>query len=275
MKVVIEAAIREFRIPGFPLGLVCSMMMAGFAAPAWGQDAVMVRARFDTNIIAAGQSTLLRVFGQVATNYEADAERIVTWYVDVLNVNGAVAAADYEAMTRPRSDNDEVFSSSGVDDGDHRRGIYDTFLDLPGAGVGDEVELLAVPVTGLGAGLAEFTVEPGSGAGLTADFRVAPITGGDPYVGGNYDLAGAVLEVVEFCAITLEIERGPQGGGPGDTLLLTFEPCAGFDHTVQSSAAVGPGAVWSDLPGAPHNSGMATVTNSLSQRFFRVRAVEP
>ena len=235
------------------------------------QDAVVVTMRLDTNVVGVGQSTVLRIFAQVAPELEAD--RILTWYVDVFNGNGGVATANYGAMVKMFSDNDPLLSGVGMDDGFHRRGIYDTFLNLAGAGVGSEVELLAVPVMGMASGMVTFSVGAGSGVeNLSEDFQVAPAGGGAAYTGGDYSLASAELEVVGGCAVTLQIARGMGGGGPGGTLALSFVPCAGFDHTVQYTDALRTGAMWFPVTGGPHNSGMVTVTNSVDARFYRVLA---
>ena len=112
---------------------------------------------------------------------------------------------------------------------------------------------------------------------MSSDFLVAPKSGPPPYVGGDYTLAFIDLTVINSatCAIQLQVTRLAGGGGPNGTLQLTFPPCPGRTHTVESRAALGDVPGWQALPGAPHNSGSVIVTNSTTQRFFRVRASSP
>src|SRR5262245_49071564 len=165
------------------------------ALPALGQ-AVAVTVRFDTNRIAVGGTTLLRVYGQVAPALQQDADRIFAWYLDVLNSNQLVAAANYSALLKPTSDNDPLISSTGANQGANRVGIYDTFLGLPGAGVNTAVELMRIPVRGLAAGRARFQVRAGTTVdGLSSDFLVAPLNDGTGWTGGDYSAAFADLDV--------------------------------------------------------------------------------
>jgi hypothetical protein len=188
----------------------------------------------------------------------------------VLNTNGMAARADYATMLKSRSDNDPLISSSGFSSGADRRGIYDTFLNLPGAGTSNRVELLAIPIQGAGAGQARFSLRAGTGVqGLSEDFIVAPKDGGAPWTGGDYSLAHADLVVISPCHVRLGIERNSSPGLEG-TSLLQFTPCTGANHTVEFRPLVDKGP-WQPLPGAPHNSGSITVTNTLAQKIFRVR----
>jgi hypothetical protein len=231
-------------------------------------QAVVVTARLDTNLLAVGQTTTLRVFAQVTPNLRADADRIFSWYVDVLNTNGAAASAHYDLMLKSASDNDPLISSTGTTDGANRRGIYDTFLNRPGAGVSNAMELMAIPVQAAGSGATRFTVRAGTGVpGLSEDFIVAPKGGGDPWTGGDYTLANADLTVSQGCNLQVQIQR--LGGSPV-RYQVQFTPCPGRNHTVESRGSVGSG-VWLPLPGAPHNSGSVTVTNTSPSLFLRVR----
>jgi hypothetical protein len=253
--------------------VLCLVLNAGHA---YGQESVVVTMRLDTNMVSVGESTMLRVYGQVSTNLEAQAEQILTWYVDLFNGNGLVASADYGLLVKASSDNDPFLSGMGADEGlNNRRGIYDTFLNQAGAGVSNRVELLSVPVRGESTGMTTFSVGAGSGVtNLVADFQVAPKGGGLAWIGGDYSLASVELEVVGVgCELTLAISRGDLGGGPGGTLDLSFDPCPGFDHTVQYTDVLETGATWLSVAGGPHNSGMVTVTNGIPARFYRVMAV--
>lgn len=254
------------------LTMIQSLVLASFLAQvaAQGQVPVVdVTASLDATTINTGQSTTLRVFAQVKPGLQA--ERIFSWYVDVQNTNGPAAGANYNAMVKPASDNDTQTSSTGTPDGAHRRGIYDTFLDLPGAGVAAPVELMTIPVTGLAVGRTRFEVKAGSSVpALSADFLVNPLAGGGPWTGGDYTLAVADLEVVQACALSLQIT--PLNGGA--QLRLNFTPCVGFNHTVETlDPLVGQSDDWQPLPGAPHNSGQVIVNRSQVHQFFRVSAV--
>ena len=244
-----------------------------FAPIQTSAQVVAVTLRLDTNIVSVGGGTTLRVFAQVIPSVRTNADRIFSWYVDVLNTNGPVATANYASMQKSASDNLSQISSNGFNDGVNRRGIYDTFMNLPGAGVSNAVELMAIPVTGSSAGQTRFQVRAGSGVpALSSDFLVAPIGGGAPLTGGDYSAANVNLTVVSVaaCPVTLQIAPLTGGGGPGQSLQLSFTPCPGFNHTIEYRDALQDAAGWRPLAGAPHNSGSATVINTNSQRFYRV-----
>lgn len=256
--------------------LIIAVALLGPVRQILGQ-AVAVTMSLDSSSISAGQSTTLRISAQVVPTLRTNADRIFSWYVDVLNTNGITASANYSAMLKTASDKDPQTSSTGVAQGANQRGIYDTFLNLSGAGTTNAVELMAIPVSGLVAGQTRFLVQMGTGVALSSDFQVAPKGGGPPFVGGDYTLAFADLTVTTSasCNPQLRVVRLAGGGGSGGTLQLTFTPCAGRNHTVEFRNALGDVAGWQALPGAPHNSGSVTVTNLTAQRFFRVRASAP
>jgi hypothetical protein len=235
-------------------------------------QAVAVTMRLETNVVQVGDSTVLHISAQVVPNLRSNAERIFSWYVDVLNTNGPVASANYNAMQKSASDNDAQISSTGVSQGANRRGIYDTFMNLPGAGTTNPIELISIPVTGLVAGQTRFRVQAGTGVpGLSDDFLVAPMDGSDPLTGGDYATAFADLLVVDPCSLHLHLTL-PADGSPGQ---LTFTPCPSRTHTVEYRDGLGDIAGWQTLPGAPHNSGSISVTNIGPHRFFRVKATIP
>jgi hypothetical protein len=78
------------------------------------------------------------------------------------------------------------------------------------------------------------------------------------------------LQVIAACDLVLQIAP-VNGGGPGQPLRLTFSPCPGHNHTVETRDSFGGGS-WQALSGGPHNSGTLLVTNSAAARFFRVAA---
>jgi hypothetical protein len=254
----------------YPLPLLLIVLLAGVPRGAVAQ-AVAVTMSLDSGAIAVGSNTTLRVFAQVVPALRSNSDRIFSWYVNVLNTNGAVASANYAALQKIASDNDPQTSSTGFTTNANRFAIYDTFLGLTGAGVSNAVELMAIPVTATASGMTEFRVLAGSGVPeLSEDFIVAPLGGDDPLTGGDYSAAVLQLQVVAECDLNLQISP-VNGGGPGQTLLLTFTPCAGYNHTVEARSTLNGGS-WQALPGTPHNSGSVTVTNATSTRFFRVAA---
>lgn len=257
-----------FRISFVLLGLLV-------AATTTFAQAVVVTARFDTNVIGVGGSTTLRVFAQVVPGLRPTSDRIFSWYVDVLNTNGAAVTANYGAMTKAASDNFPETSSSGVTQGANRRGVYDTFYGNPSsAGVNSPVELMRIPVTGAAVGQTRFAIAAGSGVPqLAADFIVAPTGGGDPYFGGSYTTAFADLQVTggAACSPVLQIARLPGG----TQARLTFTPCAGRTHFVEGLTAIDGVATWQVLPSAPHNTGDVVVNLTGGMRIFRVRVTNP
>jgi hypothetical protein len=255
----------------YAIYLLLPVLLLGGGRNASGQ-VVAVTAELDTNVIAVGAGTSLRIFAQVVPAYRTNAAQIVTWYVDVLNTNSTVVQADYAAMQKNASDKDPLTSSTGFTTNGNRLGIYDTFLYLPGAGVSNRVELMSIPVTGLIGGTTQFRVRAGSGVpNLSDDFLVAALEGGDPFTGGDYSLATVNLQVLTPCALDLQITP-VNGGGPGQQLLLSFTPCLGYNHYVQTRSSIDSGT-WQDLPGAPHNSGSVFATNSTPHQFFRLKAI--
>ena len=252
---------------GFPSVLLAMVGWLSGASDSFGQS-VVVSLKLDTNQLAVGSTAILHVFAQVAPAQRANAERIFSWYVDLLDADGSVAQPDYNQLQKPVADKDPLTSSSGTADGWNRRGIYDTFLNLPGAGVSHAVELFSVPVHAVAAGRTLFAVQAGSGvSGLTADFIVAPKGGGTPLLGGDYSGASAEL-VVGGGGLLLSI-------APSDTpgrFTIAFPVQPGTNYVVQYRNALGQGSGWQPLPGVPHNSGSVTVTNDAPQRFYRVSA---
>jgi len=248
--------------------LLFSLMLIGISRAA-GQ-AVVVTMRLDTNRVAVGASTTLHIYAQVAPAYRSSADQIFSWYLNVRNTNGSVAGANYNAMLKSSSDGDAKTSSTGTTVGADRKDIYDTFLNLPGAGVVAPVELMSIPVTGLAGGHTRFQATAGNGLPLT-DFLVGLNGLSDFVTGGDYGAAFADLDVIDSgCSILLHIAPIGASGGPGQRLALTFVPCPGLNHTVQFRGALDDAIGWRSLPGAPHNSGSVTVTNTAASQFFRV-----
>jgi hypothetical protein len=252
--------------------LICFAALLSVLPKTMSQGVVDVTLSLDAATINAGETTTLHVFAQIIPDLRAESDRIFSWYVDVLNTNGAAASANYNAMLKTASDNDPSISSKGTPQGANQRGIYDTFINQPGAGTTNKVELMAIPVTGLAAGQTRFLVQSGTTVFELFDFIVAPAGGRpNPKIGGIYSAAFADLTVIKTtgpCSIQLAVGHP----APNGAIQLTFTPCAGRDHTVQYRAALNDAPGWLAFPGAPHNSGAVTVTNTTIQRFFRVVA---
>ena len=258
------------------IAMLCALICLGFDRTRAEGQVVNVTVALGTNTISAGASTTLHVFAQVVPGQRSNSERIFSWYVDVLNTNGAAASANYAAMLKAASDNDPLGSSKGTQDGANRRNIYDSFLNLPGAGVNTPVELMAIPVTGLAAGQTRFRIQAGTGGSQSSDFLVNPVGGGAPLTGGVYSQADAVLTVTgSLVSPTTPLSivvTNAAGGAKGVT--LTFPTNAAFNYTAQYRDQLNTGTNWQPLAGAPHNSGKAFQLSTNGTRFYRL-AISP
>jgi hypothetical protein len=256
--------------------LAVILVWAGLATGRANAQAVVVTATLDTTVLEVGASTVLHVFAQVASAQRGASERIFSWYVDVLNTNGPAASANYGSLTRPASDNDSSISSAGVSVGANRVGIYDTFMNRPGAGVQAPVELLRIPVTGVAPGKTRFLVRHGSGVpGLSQDFIVAPTSGDGFFSGGDYtgafvDLTVVPSSVVSITCFSIEYAELPSGKHKA---TLHYCPIPGYDHFVDFQDQLAAPAGWGTFPGGPFNSGLYSDTNTVPIRFYRIRAV--
>jgi hypothetical protein len=253
-----------------------TLLTVGFclvAAPQVHAQAVAVTVNVETNQLQIGGTTLLHVLAQVVPADRPSTDRIFSWYVDLLDPVSSVAALDLANFRKTTSDQDPQTSSNGVVDASNLRGVYDTFLNLSAAGRDNPVELFSIPVKAVAPGHARISVQAGTGVpGLAADFIVATLNGGDPLFGGDYSAAAADLEVPSPNLETqLLIASLPLAAGQGVRLTITFPTAAGHDYTVEARNTLAASSPWQALPGAPHNSGSVTDTNSLQQRFYRLR----
>ncbi len=260
----------------FPL--VLTLSQAWSPAPMDAQ-VVAVTMKLDSPTLTVGGATTLHVYAQVVPAQRTNSDRIFSWYVDLLNSTPVAAQANYSQLQKPTSDLNPDTSSYGTTQGANRRGIYDTFInDTPvsksGTGVNTPVELLNVPVQALAVGQTTFSIAPGSGvSGLAEDFIVAPLGGGDLMVGGVYDAATALLQITApLCTPTLSATYSRLDSGT-NRVSLTFVPCSNGTNVVEFRDSLVSGA-WQALPGAPHNSGSVTDTNSVVTRFYRVRITQ-
>jgi hypothetical protein len=236
--------------------------------PCFGQ-AVDVTVRIEPNLLYVGESTVLRAYGQVLPAITNEADRIFSWYVDLINGDGSVAQAQYCCVAVTNADNFPATSSSGTTDGFHRRGIHDTFMGLAGAGMNEPVELFNVPVTAVSTGVVTFSVAPGTTVtNLTHDFQVARKGGGAAFTGGVYTAASADLYVLgPFEADVRTVAGGNE---------ISFPAAAGLESTVQYRDDIMAGPGWADLPGGPHNSGVVTdQVSTVSRRYYRVKVTSP
>lgn len=249
---------------------LCGLIHTGQA------QVVSVSLRLDNPSIGVGQSTTLRVLAQVVSDQRPNADRIFSWYIDLLNASPTLARLDFNQLIKPTADNDPLTSSRGKPDGANLRGVYDTFLNLANAGVNQPVELFSVPVEGLAQGTATFQVRAGTGVpNLTADFIVAPTGGGDPLLGGDYRQAAIPLQVgpATDCTPHLTVTQ-ITSNGVLTQVTLAFTPCPGRNHIVEFNHNLTPRA-WQALDGAPHNSGSISDILSERRRFYRIRLESP
>jgi len=253
------------------IGLLILSNSAALAAPA-----VTVTLSLETNRIAVGATTLLHAYARIAPAYEPNADRIFSWYVDLTDSAGNVALPQYDQLVKPTSDRNPRTSSLGQTVGADRLGMYDTFINRSGAGRGAPVELFTVPVQGLAPGKTRFSLRAGTSvSNLAADFIVAPVGGGPPWLGGDYGaLASVELEVaateVELVAhISVTEFPTPQGRH----VVITYPVQSGWNYLVEFRDSLSPTSTWQALPGGPHNSGRVEDASPAPQRYYRVRIV--
>jgi len=248
------------------------LLLTASFAPA---QVVGVTAQLDTNRIVVGQQTTLHIFAQVLPAYRAGADRIFSWYVDVLNTNGAAATGNYSALLKPASDKDPLTSSNGFTSGANRLAIYDTFLNLARAGVTNPVELIRIPIVGVAAGQTLFSLRHGTGQpGLSQDFLVASNGGSGFMTGGDYTAAQAALTVVGGATgpVTCLTLTQTNLGANQTRVTLTFCPLPGYNHFVDFQNQLGPTAAWQPASATPYNSGVYVETNTVGMRYYRIRA---
>lgn len=239
---------------------------------------VDVTASFDTNRIPVGGATLLHVYAQVNSTRRADSDQLLLWYVDILNGGPSIARLNPGSLVKPVSDRDPRISSAGVPDGGNLRGIYDSFFNLPGAGVTNRVELFRLTVTGVAVGQTTFAVGPGSGVNVANDFTVVPVSDGPALVGGIYSTnSSAVLtvfsgNVIPNADVKISITLTNTLSPPNPKLLISFKPVVGVNHFIEASGQIDGSTAWQVLPGAPHNTGVLVETNNFPARFYRVRS---
>lgn len=257
----------------------CGPAALVFALLAWMMpldlqaQVVKVTAWFDPPSVQVGDTAIFHVAAQVMPQPNIEVDRIFSWHVDLVNERGQVARVDHGRLVKPLADRDPRTSSAGVADGAHVRGIYDTFMNLAGAGRDGPVELFFVPVQGLAPGRAMLRVSAGTGTnGLAADFLVAPVEAHEPLLGGDYASALAELDVNEDVRLpSLGIKVTPARPGQSMVVTLNFLPWAGRAHVVEFRDLLLQGSDWRPVAGAPHNSGVVTDSPEGLQRYYRLQ----
>jgi hypothetical protein len=234
---------------------------------------VQVTLSLGTTHLAVGSTTTLQVSAQITPALRSATDRVFSWYVDLLNSSPGVAQFDLAQLAKPMADRDPRTSSSGRTDGINCRGIYDTFLNLPGAGKEQPVVLFTVPIRAVATGRVVFSIQAGTTVpNLSADFIVAPAGGGEPLIGGDYTTATIELIVggASECVPNLQVSSATLPGGQIE-ITLAFTPCVARQHTVEYRDGFEPGTAWSSLPAGPHNSGSVRDLPSGARRFYRLR----
>ena len=260
-----------------PTARKIAIAVAGFALIAGNiaarAQSVAVTIKLDTNRVDVGAVTTLHVFAQIVEAQRSGSDRIFSWYIDLLNSNPSSAILDVPNLKKPAADQDPATSSKGSVEGGNLRGIYDTFLDLNSAGRDTPVELLSIPIKAVAPGKTRLNAQAGTTVpALGADFIVATTGGGDPLLGGDYGAASVELEVPGAnIDATISIASAPLPNNQGSRVTLTFPTVPGLIYTVETRNSFSAGIGWQVYPGGPHTSGTVILTNSLPQRFFRVR----
>jgi hypothetical protein len=255
--------------------LICFILLAG--SQLIHAEAVRVTCELDRPTLMTGSSTVLRVFAQVDPAIANQSVRILTWYINIQNINGSVATANYTNIRMATSDNQPFLSSSGVTVSQDRRAIYNTFLSRVGAGVSNRIELLNVPVTALARGTTTFSVTAGTGEpSLAHDFLVARRGDGDtvPFTGGIYTSASVVLSVTGGTDnAVIRVAANPEGSGAvsgggtfrvGSTRTISATPNAGFLF-----------ALWNDGITEPTRSVVVPAGGATFTATFSTSAVTP
>lgn len=267
--------------PASALRLLClAITVARLLSPSPAHaQSVLVSIGPDKSAIAVGETTTLRVTAQVISTLRPRAQQIFSWHLDLVQEFADPVELTPASLARPASDQHPTTSSGGSLDGNTLRGIYDTLAGIPTAGVANPVLLLTVPVKGRKEGTAVFRVKAGSGpANLSSDFLVAGINPEEFWTGGIYSATNATATVVVRSA-TLEapkltITLDPGTSGSGATIRLDFPVAPSRTYSLQSTARLGPDALWQNLPGAPHNTGRATEPLGPGSRFYRVMVTD-
>lgn len=257
------------------MAIILSLLLTARTLTA---QSVIVTAALETNRLAPGATTLLTVYAQVAPEFRATSDQIISWYVDLLALDDTIAVLDPAQLVRPLSDNDPLTSSSGTPAGPNLRAIHDTFLNTTNAGVQQPIELFSIPVRALAPGVAAFAVQAGTeDPNLAADFLVAPIGDGPLLTGGDYTSARVELRVIApLTNLLASITQTALPENRGQLITIRFPVSPENSYTVEyrDKIAAAGALVWQPLPNAPHNLGYADDTNTVPARVYRVNVMQ-
>ncbi|MSU63750.1 MAG: hypothetical protein EXS31_15340 [Pedosphaera sp.] len=246
----------------------------GAAWPGFSAPAVNVSVALSTNRLFAGETAMLQVSAQVAPEYQSVSDQLFSWNIDLMNTSGAVAGIQMAGLQKPGSDHDVLTSGNGTAEESNLRGIFDTFLQTPGAGKDRPILLLSVPVVGKNPGRALLYVQAGSAAaGLMEDFLVATLDDGASLGGGDYSLARVELEVVAPVPPVTDVRSTLSFLTSQDRshLALRYPTMAGKRYFVEFAEQLDPPVVWLPALDAPDNSGAVLITNVGGQRYYRIQ----
>lgn len=235
--------------------------------------AVTVTLRADAASIGSGTSTVVHAFARVSPTFEARADRVFTWNLDLLVLTPEVLELEPGSLVRPVSDHDPVLGSSGVVDGPNLLAVRDSFLDLDHAGVGAAVELFAVRVRALAPGAGQLRLRHGTlGTEGSPDFLVLPAGDDDPWSGGDYTAAFLDILVPDpgspgGAEPRLAVERDPTKG----VVRVTVQGQPGDVVALEESPALGDSAAWRRV--GQSSAGTASFVHETTPdtpgRFFR------
>jgi hypothetical protein len=254
---------------------VMGLMLLALISVATSAQVVNVTMVADTNRIPVGGSTMLRAYAQIIEPLRAGSDRIFSWYVDFQTQGESVAKPDYALLQKPDADKDPLISSFGTTLGADRIAIYDTFMNLEGAGKSTPVLLFSVPVTGVSIGVTEYQIGAGTGVpNMSQDFFVAPLGGGDPLTGGIYTNASVRMEVIAGAnpldPFPIVLSKSPPAT---KTLLnLSWPIKAGWRYSLESRTNIKSPSSWQPVPSVLLTTGSVTITNTGTAQFFRIKA---
>ncbi len=249
--------------------LICLLacLRVGLAA-----QPVQVTLQAEKTRIEIGETTQILAYAQIAPEMRAESDRIFSWYVDLVSNSAEIAEILITDLIKPLSDNDPLLGRPGILRGQRVLGIFDTFMETPGAGRDEGVVLFSIPIIGRAVGRITFQIQPGSSVeGLSSDFLVAPTGGGTPWVGGNYSTATVSVEVLPPAQPALTLQIQPSANGFSLDVRLQFTPTEGMDYVVEARNTFSPKDTWQALQGAPHNDGLVTEPLAATQKYYRLR----
>jgi len=248
------------------------LFLTGFGS--WAQSPeerpVVVTLRADAVSLNPGEGTTVRAFAQVSPGFQARADRIFTWNLDLLILAPEVIALEAGSLVRPRSDRDPILGSAGTMDGSNLLSVRDSFLNLEGAGVASSIELFSVRVKAVEPGAGLMRLRAGTiGTDSSPDFLVLPLGDEEPWSGADYTAATVSIGVggggtVE--APRLRVERAANG-----VIRVTVEGTAGTSVALEEAERIGGGVSWRRVGASAAGSATLTFETPVgaAPRFYR------